>query len=189
MTLLVAGLLSLPAVATWANWAADTGTGGVYRANNEHHWFAYGPTAGPDIVNAFEAARTQDFEPTTLITSNHGTGIGDNDLWDVYVQKCYGCPEDEDAVAYAKCENTFYRSSTGEVLCSHWHVWVNGVYTDDYNAWWMRVVGCHETGHTVGLTHQSSGDSNFYACMMADTNLITRNDLGNHNTFHINNYY
>lgn len=53
----------------------------LFRANSNNHWFAYAPTSGPEIVGGFEATRTQSYEPTDLVTSNRGTGVGDSIDW------------------------------------------------------------------------------------------------------------
>lgn len=89
---LAVALLSLTAFPASANNVVPPlGEPPLFRANNNNHWFAYAPTSGPEIVGGFEATRTQSYEPTDLVTSNRGTGVGDSIDWDVYSEKCYGC--------------------------------------------------------------------------------------------------
>lgn len=179
--------LTQPVSAT--NVAPGGGTAGVFRANNAYHWFAYSPTFGPDDVNAVEYVRTGDFETTTLVTSNHGIGVSDSNNWDVYAEKCpSSCMIVSTWDGQVDCRVTVLVG--GETRCSHYHLRFNVDYTANYSVGTLRMLACHEVGHTVGLTHPpATWLQDIQRCMEQDTSDRIHWSLGDHNRPHINNLY
>ena len=166
------------AVAEATNIVPSGGDPPLYRANNQYHWFAYAPTAGPDLVNATEHNRVNEFEPTDLVTSFHGTGVSDSTNWDVYVEKCYNtCVTNPNFDGQVRCD-----SFSGS-KCRHWHLFYNGTYTDGYSTNTLRGLACHEIAHTVGLKHA------IYGCMVASTPGRGQIQLLSHNENHIDAAY
>lgn len=182
-------LSTYPAMAN--NIALPSGEPPIYRANNRYHWFAYAPTSGPDIVNGFEATRTQSYEGTDLVTSLHGTGVDDSVDWDLYSEKCYGCHSGT-ILSIADCR--WVTSGTGYAYCRHWHVIHDGDQTDALSAAGHQQLACHETGHTVGLLHPRDGsrDHSIYGCMPTGVAFNGAGDarwLRAHNETHISDAY
>lgn len=142
-------------------------------------------------MGGFEATRTQSYEPTDLVTSNRGTGVGDSIAWDVYSEKCYGChPGTTLSVSSCRANTT----GSGFNRCRHWHVIHDGDQTDGLGAAGQQQLACHEPGHTVGLTHPRDGsqDHAFYGCMPTSVPFNGAGDarwLRGHNEFHINDIY
>lgn len=187
VVVLVLGLvISLPSTAS-ANFAPGGGSGGVFRANNAYHWFAYSPTFGPNDVNAVEYVRIGDFETTTLVTSNHGIGVGDSNNWDVYAEKCFSsCMINPGYDGQVDCRVTV--AISGQTRCSHWHLRFNADYVHGYSIGQLRMLACHEVGHTVGLLHTTTLPD-YYRCMEQFTANRTHWSLGTHNRAHIDATY
>lgn len=189
---LIAATLLVEAPTARAGNFADADADCAYdpcRANNAYHWFAYACTSGPDIVEGFERTRQWSYEPTTLVTSNHGTCVGDSTNWDVYSEKCYGCVG---AAGIALCY--WSTSGPGYEYCNHSHVIFDGSYTDAYDAGQMQELACHEVGHTVGLEHgpYSPSSESTWGCMVTSTPVDGTGDsrwLRAHNEDHINSWY
>lgn len=185
---LMLGLLAVvPASASNVAGLSCSPPNDVCRANNSVHWFAYSPTFGPDDVAALEYVRTGDLQTTVMSTSNRGVGVGDSTDWDVYAEKCpSSCMLTPDADGQVRCHG----SSTigGNVTCFHWHLRFNVDDVKNYGTGTLRMLACHEMGHTVGLEHTVSSP-NFYRCMEAFTSNRTHWSLGNHNRNHINGAY
>lgn len=177
--------------------AANAPLTGPIRANNNQHWFAYAPTAGPDIVAGFEATRTVSYNNTDLVASLHGIGVADSTNWDLWVEKCYGCLG-ANVAGRALC---IVWSGTPP-RCSHSHIMINGAVSDAFHnnnqPQYMHELACHETGHTVGLLHgptqpneAGNGAWGWWACMRTGpfTPHADHRHLRAHNTNHINAVY
>lgn len=78
-------------------------------------------------------------------------------------------------------------------LCTHWHVTYDSDALYGRSDNFLQFVACHETGHTVGLTHPNldpegySSSDPVFACMT--TSAGSPINLGAHNVHHINSRY
>lgn len=85
---------------------------------------------------------------------------------------------------------------THAAKCDHFHVrfnqqlaidlgWGDGTAADQSR---LQAIACHETGHTVGLTHVE-GNESLYQCMSTPIDADTPHTMGTHNVGHVNGYY
>jgi hypothetical protein len=76
--------------------------------------------------------------------------------------------------------------------CDHGHVIFDGAQISGYSDDKLKWLACHETGHSVGLTHPSDDSdglpvgSTVFACMRYSP---FPSNLGGHNVGHIDGYY
>lgn len=184
--MLSAGLAAGPAEANFA----DSQSGNCYYSyirecyadSSNHNWSA---SVGPRMLKAIE---------DTLYGSYHATDltIPPQDPHDEHVDIWYhfdGADLPNGAVGLASCQNW-----SGHV-CDHWHVLFDDEAIASYWNLPLQSLACHETGHTVGLTHPENDNdaagggtwSDKYKCMLSS--LPTPHLLGDHNVAHINQRY
>lgn len=87
------------------------------------------------------------------------SGSGDVEVYDAY----YGDSGFwEDLEGYAEC----YEKNYFPYECDKWSVKFNDTNLGTWSDW--RSIGCHEFGHTAGLSHRaSSNDAETTSCMRA----------------------
>lgn len=77
--------------------------------------------------------------------------------------------------------------------CEHAHILFDPGAAEDLADQWLRALACHETGHSIGLTHAPDGipfygpQSGVIRCMA--TPLLPDSYIGPHNVMHISANY
>lgn len=119
---------------------------------------------------------------TTDLQIHVGTG---NDLFtDVYYRSLDLIPG---LVGLSSCD--YWRGH----LCDHWVVSFDHIEIEGWSDTALKALACHETGHTVGLTHPNvtnhgkPNDDIFFHCMRV--NNYSSGAVGSHGTGHIDNHY
>lgn len=148
-----------------------------------HDW---GAETGPRMTSAIEWTLYGSYDTTALSISgpkSHSTTV---DVWYKF---------DADTALPANVYGQYTCQAWQGLVCDHSHILLN---SDEIASWsddWLQRLACHETGHSVGLTHPNvdpDGDPNLsisenYRCM--SLGFPGPNLLGPHNVSHINAYY
>ena len=131
----------------------------------------------PDIREVLEAS----FEATVLTVGRDETpqytGLGETDI--IYQQG----PLVPGAAGVTWCDDAI-----SDVLCDQQYVLFDSNHPP-------KKLICHESGHTIGLTHGQdaapsvSNANNDLGCLQAPFSEITNDLLGSHNKVQINNVY
>ena len=156
-----------------------------YADSYVHTWSSQ---VGPRTHAAIEWSLYNSYDTTDLdIPDNEESHSGSVDIWYHFADVAGG-------VGVSSCQTW-----TGHV-CAHWHVLFDDGDIGNYSNVALISLACHETGHTVGLMHQSpavfddgnptNSDDENYRCMVTDSNPQNNSQyVGTHNVGHINGYY
>jgi hypothetical protein len=150
---------------------------------------------GPLMTTATNATLFQSYDTTDLTIVDGSAHTGSVDVW-YYVND--NLP---DGVVGANRCNVAASDST----CNHSHAAYHGDYLEELgwngpgtlNADRRRKLACHETGHTVGLTHGinaypnaiSNSNVSTLQCMVQGTYDNPPIGMGSHNVAHVNSWY
>jgi len=176
-TLLTAGLLAQSAgIAHAHNYSGASSstsncsvgyTGAVNNQDNNPHTFYYG-TSNQTVQNYSEWARIYQVEPTSVNTTlqNYVDSLTDVVVYSQYYttfcgQTWWNPATGSGTLGLTVCVSL---SGDGSGRCDKHEVRYNQYWTDQAGDTGLRSLTCHETGHTMGLTHPVNEDGD--SCMV-----------------------
>ena len=140
---------------------------------------------GPRYSTAVLDSLYNSYDTTDLTVSPYG--VHDNSV-DVF----YATADlPGDAVGRYQC---VYPVPNNTYRCNHGHVTFDGAMGETLSDYQLKSVACHETGHSVGLTHGQdaypvmANSNDVLACLQTPLAQVVPT-LGTHNTQHINANY
>lgn len=156
---------SLALVATVAGVAAASNDDLIDPDNVDHHVDRNSLTANGDeaVARGIDQLNRSKMNATL-------SGSGDVEVYDSYYGDS-GFWENQEG--YADC---YDKTWTG-LECDKWSVKFNDTNLDSVDDW--RSCGCHEFGHTAGLSHRTDENDNYAESCMRDP-AGTRMSLDNH---------
>lgn len=140
-------------------------------ANNKNHYFYRDSNLPTTWEVAVEATRTGTYSNVpgwnTFSTTSHASA-------DVHFLR-------DDGIGSALIGQYSCSTILSNGRCDHAHIRFNHDYSQLTDGQ-KRSVACHETGHSLALTHPPDDDAAIYQCMVVDGFPIP---LGAHNVWHL----
>ena len=185
---LVGASLAVAGPATASNWAGgptgDTGCDMPNVADSANHGYYYSSISSGN-TSALNWARTNVVDPTDVNTFNDSlTSTTDVVVYNGnYNGTCgyswYTSSNTSGIVGMVECEST-----TGSDKCESWTMRLQKPFTDVVASDWRQALAVHESGHTLGLLHRTSG-----ATVMRTGYPKPSRYFDTHDANHINGYY
>lgn len=176
----------------WASYAC--------RADNGTHTVHFRTTVPSNLVTGTRASLDGSYHPGTHLSiiyhsSSNVSYSGGAETDVIYGGTSQNLSNQTYGAAY--CDDpveSWWGGSTPR--CDQFYVIYNRNLASSLSSSGTRFLGCHETGHTVGLLHgrwgtpQLANNDSSLACMVTGTNPNTSNRyLKEHNTYEINRTY